>query len=287
MEEISIKREYLKGTLILVAIVLLGLFLNSTIGLFGFVKMLWPQNLIVISIALVLGLCIGFIANSQRLWFFKSVAFILPTLMFLMVIGAWLMLHPDAVGKEWLSPLLQVPAFLAAVYVFLSSGIYVALNVSSFKNRWSSIVLSLVSLVFIFGTVVGKNDYYQLAMRIGSERAIFEANEVDGDEYYQLPFAVKLITSIVDESIESQISKASVRVFNTVEDFEDVELSLDNNFKIKGWVIALSQTQYYGSVADDLVDIDLVFDRWIELKYFSLGFLLIGLILRRRSIKVE
>ncbi|MCU4175182.1 hypothetical protein [Carboxylicivirga sp. N1Y90] len=73
---------------------------------------------------------------------------------------------------------------------------------------------------------------------------------------------------------------AKIRVFETVTNYTDYEIKQDEVLKLKGWSIAVAGIdERYGSQTP-VVDLLLIFDRWIELKYIGFALLLIGLFFR-------
>lgn len=73
---------------------------------------------------------------------------------------------------------------------------------------------------------------------------------------------------------------AKIRVFETVTNYQDYEIKQNEVLKLKGWSIAVAGIdERYGSQTP-VVDLKLVFDRWIELKYIGFALLLIGLFFR-------
>ncbi len=274
MDEISKLRGYLWGVLIMLGIVLVGYALNPVIGVLGIVQLVWPQNLYFVVLLAGVGMALGMLSESVRLKA-TNIGLILPSFMALGALALIVFIWPNGIGSLFINILLATPGFFLFVFVFLSGGAFIASKLSSLKKSWAPIVVMLSFLLFCYSTVVTQRDYYQLSMRIGEERALFEAEDTDG-KFYRLPFAIKLLP------VEDGIDKTMVRLFNTVQDFKDVAIDNETDYRLKGWVIGLKKQVDEVVEMNRLVDLSLVFDRWIELKYISLGLLIVSLLIRLR-----
>ncbi|MCG8581610.1 MAG: hypothetical protein MI866_16915 [Bacteroidales bacterium] len=270
MDEKSIRRGYLTGILVMAGIILIGYFLNSIIGILGLVSMIWPQNLYFIVLLTGIGLTLGLMSKSLNKTV-TDVRILLPSVIALGILATIVLIKPNGLENGIVSRLLATPALFLSVFVFVGAGAFISAKLRSFKKNWSQILALGAFLLFCYATVVSQHDYYQLSMRIGVERTLFEAED-DNGKYYRLPFAVKLMPN------EDGLSKSMVRIFNTVDDFMDVRLSSADNYRLKGWDIRLNENSDASS--SEQVDLKLVFDRWIELKYISCGLLIISLLIR-------
>lgn len=72
--------------------------------------------------------------------------------------------------------------------------------------------------------------------------------------------------------------KAKLRVFETATKYVDYQIKNGEELKLKGWAITLEEIdERYGSQTP-VIDLLLIFDRWIELKYIGLALLFIALL---------
>ncbi len=275
MENASIQRGYFKGILITLALLLIGYVLNPILGSLKFIQLSWPQNLYFVLLISAIGIAVGVISDSEQIKSLAGKGVLLPAGLCLFVIGGVSFISPVNVHSVFVQQLLTTPAMLLAIFVFWAGGFYIGQNSQHLKKKWSGILLVIGILTFSFATVVGQYDYYKLAMRIGTDRALFDAENYSGRSY-RLPFAVKLLENLGadDEGVGKQ--QFVIRFFNTVEDYADVTLKATDSYHLKGWVIRLKAGEVLDDGSAQLIDLDLVFDRWIELKYISLGILLLG-----------
>nr|WP_321408055.1 hypothetical protein [uncultured Carboxylicivirga sp.] len=89
----------------------------------------------------------------------------------------------------------------------------------------------------------------------------------------------------VDENVkvsllysEKQSYFAQIRVFDTVSKYEDHSLSPSQYHSFKGWKISVDGFDPRFGEDSAMVEMDLVFDRWVETKYIGLALLLLGLL---------
>ena len=282
MNGVSNKKGYLKGLLFALTVMVLGLVLNPLIGALSLAKLIWPQNLYFIIVLLVFGLAIGAISNSSLIRVVTESSFVSVLLLVLTVFSLGIFFMPDINSYALVLEYLSTPLFLLVVFAYLIGGAFVVCTVKFWRQKWSQILIVFAVLLFCFSTVASRYDYYNLSMRIGNDRALFEAEDANG-KYYRLPFAVKLLVN--NESSKSQgVSPASsiVRIFNTVSDYEDVTFSDDTQFRTKGWVINKDKHTKQDALQKEQAVLRLIFDRWIELKYISLVLLVVSLLLRIR-----
>lgn len=272
MDENSKGRGYLTGILVMLGILLIGYVLNPIVGVLGIVRLIWPQNLYFIALLMTTGVAIGLLSESAGKKATNS-SFMMPSFLALGICAFLVFVWPNGVENVIINKVLTTPALILSVFVYLNGGIYVAVKMRNFRKSWAKVLLLFTFLAFTYSTVVSQHDYYHLSMRIGEERALFEAEAEDG-KFYRLPFAVKLLPG--DENSKECL----VRFFSTVQDFSDVSLNGENNYRLKGWDVRLKNVSDVTVDSSKLVDLQLIFDRWIELKFISLGLLIISLIIR-------
>ncbi|WP_430816239.1 hypothetical protein [Carboxylicivirga sp. RSCT41] len=269
MDEKSNRRGYLFGILVAVGIVVIGYILNPIIGILGIVNLLWPQNLYFVLLLAGIGMVLGLMSESVT----KKVTnhkMLLPSVVALGILAVFVLLKPNGFDSIIMNKMLATPALLLSIVVFVAGGAFVSAKLRFFKNNWSQILSMIAFLLFSYSTVVSQHDYYRLSMRIGTDRTLFEAEDSNG-KYYRLPFAVKLLPEVEGGS------ETLVRFFKTVDDFIDVNMNSTGNYRLKGWDIRKDNAS---EVNSGHIDLKLIFDRWIELKYISLGLLIISLIIR-------
>ncbi|MBR8536242.1 hypothetical protein KDU71_11790 [Carboxylicivirga sediminis] len=277
MDDLSIKRGYLPGILISFGLLLIGYFLNPVLSTLGIAQLVWPQNLYFILLVAAIGLAVGIISDSEKVKFIGSKEILLPICIVAVFLGIQILIRPDGFEVSFVNRLRAVPAMLLAICAFFAGGVFIGLNSRQFKAKWSSLLIVIATLVFVFSTVVGQHDYYNLSMRTGADRALFEA-EAESGKFYRLPFAVKLLGNEgVDESVISESGEIKVRFFDTVSEYTDVVMGTDDVYNLKGWVVKRINTPVISEDSAELIDLSLVFDRWVELKYISLGLLLLSL----------
>ena len=280
MDVVSKQRRFSNGVLISLGILLIGYLLNPIIGTIGLVRLVWPQNLYFLLILSTLGLCIGIISDSGFIKRITDGSFVTAAGSVLFVLALHIFIWPERAAGVIPISLFETPALFLSVFLSIVVGAYIGKSLAEFKKDWSGVLVVVALLLFCYSTVMAQRDYYKLSMRIGEDRALFEAED-DSGKYYRLPFAVKLLANNENPNIQNEIGiEAKVRFFNTVSDYKDVLLNDCNNYRLKGWVI--SKKNESGRNADQLklADLSLVFDRWIELKYISLGLLIVSLLLR-------
>ncbi|MBS2211092.1 hypothetical protein KEM09_06755 [Carboxylicivirga mesophila] len=277
MDDLSIKRGYLSGILITIGLLLIGYFLSPVLSTLGIVQLVWPQNLYFILLVGAIGLAVGIISDSAKVKFVGGKEVLLPVGIAVAIFGIVILIRPDGLEISLINRLLTVPAMLLAVFAFFAGGVFLGVNSRQFKAKWSAFALVIATLVFVFSTVVGQHDYYNLSMRIGADRALFEA-EAETGQFYRLPFAVKLLGNEGgEESVVSESGEIKVRFFDTVSEYTDVVMGTDDVHNLKGWVVKRINTPVISEDSAELIDLSLVFDRWVELKYISLGLLLLCL----------
>lgn len=280
MEDISIKRGYLTGILITLGLLVVGYAIDPVVGTLKMMQLTWPQNLFFIMLISAIGLAIGVISDSEAIKRLTGSQTLVPMGIVLTMLGVTLLVNPHGFDVSFLDKLFSTPIMLLATVTSLLGGAYIGRSCRSFKSHWSGCLLVLAVLVFAFSTIVGQHDFYNLSMRIGTDRALFEAEGENG-LYYRLPFAVKLLPGEVSEDGINKVSEATmIRFFDTVSEYEDVVMGTENDYRLKGWVVKLVDKETLGEDAKEFVDLNLVFDRWIELKYISLGLLLLSLIIK-------
>ncbi|WP_439183671.1 hypothetical protein [Carboxylicivirga taeanensis] len=275
MDDLSNMRGYLRGILVTLGLLLLGYILNPLLGTLKIVQLTWPHNLYFMALIGAIGLAVGIISDSNPVKILVSKTMLVPASLCIGVFGVLLFVQPQGYDSIVMNRLLETPVLFLSAFVFFAGGAYIGSNAGRWRHEWSGIMLVLTMLLFVFSTVVGQHDYYDLKMRIGTDRALFEAEDAAG-VFYRLPFAVKLLSD--DAQLEAGGDGAEetlVRVFNTVSDYKDV--SLANGFQTKGWEVSLMDAAILNETTVELADVNLVFDRWIELKYISLVLLLISL----------
>ncbi|GEM_PF-3998821 len=279
MEETSNRKGYLWGILLTLAILIIGYLINPVFGVLNLVKISWPTNLYFISLLLGIGIATGLISNSDRAKYVFSWAIILPVVTCLILFGGVILIWPDRVDHQFYQRMLSTPLFLIFVFSFYVTGAFIGLHIKELASVWRQVIFLLVALLFSFSTAVGQYDYYNLSVKIGPDRALFEAQD-DVGKSYRIPFAIKLLNiNRNTNEIVSELSSAQIRLFETVDDFEDVILNRNDNYRIKGWSINLIDPNSESEVNPELLDLSLVFDRWIELKWISLILLLISFVL--------
>ncbi|WP_430809812.1 MULTISPECIES: hypothetical protein [unclassified Carboxylicivirga] len=277
MEQGSGLRAMGQGIIVALCILVLGYVLNPFFGAVGLARLSWPNNLYLLILMVAIGLIVGFVYRSPLLnWMARG--YFVTTLSGILGLGALtVFIWPSGVTNSVVQELLMTPFFLLLVIVYFIGGIYFARNIVQIKHRWTRLLMLIALLGFSYSTVASQRDYYSLNMRIGSERALFEADDAYGS-YYRLPFAIKLLA---DEEVTSKNTEEQViRFFKTVSDYEDVRMAANDEYRLKGWKVKISSDQPGVLQEKKLVDLDLVFDRWMELKYISLLVLLVALLLR-------
>jgi cation transporter-like permease len=272
MDEKSNRRGYQIGILIMMGILLFGYASNSIVEALGIVKMHWPQNLYFIILLSAIGVTLGIMSDSVSNKV-TNIKVLLPSIIVLGSLAVLVFLKPNGYESIILNKLLATPALFLSVYIFVTGAAFVSAKLRFIKQTWANVLTMLTFLLFSYSTIIAQQDYYKLSMQIGEERALFEAEDDEG-KFYRLPFAVKLLSS------EEGVGTTMVRLFNTVEDFKDVALRGDNDYRLKGWIIKLEDESSNENEKYRLVGLNLVFDRWIELKYISLGLLIVCLIIR-------
>ncbi len=276
MEDVSGKQGYLKGILVTIGLLFIGYLINPVFGALRITQLTWPQNLYFILLIIGIGLSVGAISDSKALkqWFGKAA--LVPAGVVIVLLGVGVLIFPGGLESSFYSKLYETPVVLLTLYVFLSGGIFMGYSCRSLKSEWSSCLLVVTLMVFSFSTVIGQHDYYNLTMRIGTDRALFEAEGQSG-LYYRLPFAVKLLSA---ETNDVGGQTANIRFFDTVSEYEDVAIEDATDYRLKGWVVKLIEAKKEGDNSTEFVDLSLVFDRWIELKYIGLALLLISLLVK-------
>jgi len=280
MDETSLKGGYLFGALITFGILLAGFLLNPLVGFLLESRFIWPNNMILMLVIVIVGIAVSFISSGSITKRLSSLKVQLPAIVVLLVVSSVLLVSPVAFNNEIIKDLLSIPSVLLCVYVFFSFGLVLVTRLKDIKKYWLTLLIHSSLLLFILFTVVGYRDYYVLKMKVGPERAIFEANNAKG-RAYKVPFAIKALkdtsglqsTLITNQNVE-------VRVYETVSKYEDVRLSTTDDYRLKGWIITLSSLQEEARIDVGIYDLCLVFDRWWEFKLASLVLLVVGLIVK-------
>ncbi len=281
MEEASAKEGYLYGILTTIGLLVIGYVTNSLIGHLINSRLLWPGNLYFILVIMVLGMTIGLISNGKLIKRISSVAFQVPSISVLIVFGGVLFVKPEGFDNEFLQVLFTMPVLLLSIYIYFTISLGLISKLRNLKQTWAELSVLITLLLFVFVTIVGVRDYYVLDMKVGTDRAIFEAQNKEG-RYFRLPFAVKVLNSIPVNVQPDSVEQLDVRVYTTVSKFEDITLSTLKSHKLKGWKIYLNTHQKTQEISSGVVDLRLVFDRWFELKYISLILLLVSLFLKMK-----
>ncbi len=281
MEEASTKEGYLYGTLTTIGLLVIGYAINSLIGHLVNSRLLWPGNLYFILVIMVLGMTIGLISNGKLIKRISSVAFQVPSISVLIVFGGVLFVNPEGFDSGFLQVLFTMPALLLSIYIYFTFGLGLITKLRTLKQNWAGLSVLISLLLFVFVTIVGAQDYYVLDMKVGTDRAIFEAQNKEG-RYFRLPFAVKVLGSIPVNVQPGSVEQLDARVYTTVSKFEDITLGKLKSHKLKGWKIYLNTHQKIQEISSGIVDLRLVFDRWLELKYVSLILLLVSLFLKMK-----
>lgn len=90
--------------------------------------------------------------------------------------------------------------------------------------------------------------------------------EVDGEMKLSLLFS------------SQQSNIAQVRLFETPSKYSDYSLNREESFTFKGWNISIKGFDPRIEGEGQLVDLDLIFDRWLEIKYAGLAIFILGLL---------
>ena len=236
----------------------------------GYAEIFWPSNLYLVLVVSTIGFVIGLIADKLKV-VDENVQ--LPLWMAAFIGGVIVMLFPGSANNELLKNIFLLPALFLALLVFALGAMYIGAHVKNIKSYWSRLLFTISILVFTFATLSGNRDYYDLSMRVGEDRALFEAYDSNGQPY-RLPFAIKLINQFDEDS-----KIAVIRIFDTVTDYVDVDISMVDDHKTKGWIISLKGDNSTVLKSGGLLDVSLLFDRWVELKYISLVLLLIAFVI--------
>jgi len=280
MAEITVKRGYLYGALVTIALMLIGYLANALVEPMLSSRFLWPDNLFLMLVVFSLGIFFGAVLKNKFVAQISALAFQIPSLLTLVIVGSVMFVFPDGFKQDWLQVIFSVPALLLSVYVFFVFGIGILSRLKHLKKEWSELVLLATILLFVFTAVVGDQDYTVLKMKVGADRAIYEGQSADG-RFLRVPFAVKVLSdSIVLTTQKDSVEQVSLRMYNTVTDFNDINLKKLDIHKLQGWKVFLNHTQSLPEKEAAVVSLFLVYDHWLELKYASVILMMLGLFLK-------
>lgn len=375
---------WLSGILLALLLMAIGLLLNNVLGGLSMFKPSWPNNVYVYSIVLLIGLAIGVLSDKEWVKQVASLPTMIPSFLILFVSGVLLMIYPLGQGLPYFSLVVNLPLFLLMVFAILVLGVFIAKKFKAYKGIEKLRFLPLLGLMlFIIASIGGQYDYYQMDMRIGKDRAIFEGLNHDGIAY-RTPFALKLLDiALPDDQVEvalrgqevdnkmnvldvgpvvegknqkmgdwslqlekyypravvaenefvpkdtatsvgaayvkvldrantivnegwissgsarqmplslnvdgyckvsllynqDQMYLAQVRLFEEVAVYNDHSLTRSEGIEYKGWDISVNHYDARFGEQSPVLDLNLVFDRWFEVKYIALSILILGLLM--------